>query len=285
MLIFEERLTFCGVLSPRAVIVMSLKLKKIIDLIDSAAPFALAESWDHSGLRLGLPDAEIVGIAAALDATESNVREAARLGCDLLLTHHPLLFMPAGDLVCNRQDTRAAAAAFALGVNILSCHTNWDSAKGGVNAHLASLAKLDEVAPLIPAPDPRGFGMGAVGVASAASLEEFCANAAAAWDLSGYRLLPAGPFDGRVALCGGSGGDMWRDAAGVSTLYITADMAYHHCLEAREAGLNLMICDHGEMEDPAVTPLGELAGRLTGLPVHRLALARSQRWMAAGLRG
>lgn len=49
-----------------------------------------AENWDHVGLSVGDPDAPVARVVVALDASEENVREAAELGANVLLTHHPV---------------------------------------------------------------------------------------------------------------------------------------------------------------------------------------------------
>ena len=53
-------------------------------------PKADAEGWDHVGLSVGDPAAEIAGVACALDATEANVRRAQEASANVLLTHHPI---------------------------------------------------------------------------------------------------------------------------------------------------------------------------------------------------
>lgn len=53
-------------------------------------PKADAEGWDHVGLFVGDPAAEITGVACALDATVANVRRAQEAGANVLLTHHPI---------------------------------------------------------------------------------------------------------------------------------------------------------------------------------------------------
>ncbi len=264
----------------------SLKLKEIISIVDGLAPFSLAESWDHSGLRLGDAEDEIHAVTLALDPSPEAVKKAASLGCNLLLTHHPLMFMPQENMVCDRLDTKAVAAAFSSGVNVLSCHTNFDNAKSGVNDTLANFAGLADVEPLVPSQDPRGFGMGAVGNVKNCGVEEFCARVAAAWNLSGYRLLGAEKEIKRVALCGGAGGSLWKDAREKGAeLYITADLRYNDCLDAVDAGLSLMIVDHGEMENPPLQNFAKiLAGKLE-IPVHFIDLVTPSRvcggWYAA----
>ncbi len=251
----------------------SLKLKEIISIVDGLAPFSLAESWDHSGLRLGDAEDEIRAVALALDPSPEAVKKAASLDCNLLLTHHPLMFLPQENMVCDRLDTKAVAAAFSSGVNVLSCHTNFDNARGGVNDTLADLAGLTDVEPLVPSQDPRGFGMGAVGNVEKYGPEEFCSRVSAAWNLSGYRLVGVRKEIKRVALCGGAGGSLWKGAREKGAeLYITADLRYNDCLDVVDAGLSLMIVDHGEMENPPLANFAKiLAGQLE-VPVHFIDL-------------
>ncbi|MDY3868620.1 MAG: Nif3-like dinuclear metal center hexameric protein [Pyramidobacter sp.] len=259
-----------------------MKLRGVMDILDAIAPPVLAEQWDHSGLRLGDPDAEITRIAVALDASERGIRSAASLECELLVTHHPLMFQPPENLVCTSFDARAIAAAFACGVSVAACHTNWDSARGGVNEHLAGLAGLSAVQPLLPPADPCGFGMGAVGDAEASDADDFCRRVARAWSLSGYRLLGESKTVRRAALGGGACGFLWRYALrSGADVFITSDMKYHECLEALDAGLCLMLCDHGEMENPSMAPLADRLRADSGLSVCALpddAEPRHGRW-------
>ncbi len=264
-----------------------LKLKKIISIVDGLAPFSLAESWDHSGLRLGDQEDEIRAVAIALDPSPEAVKKAASLGCNLLLTHHPLMFMPQENMVCDRLDTKAVAVAFSLSLNVLSCHTNFDNARCGVNDTLANLAGLCDVEPLVPSQDPRGFGMGAVGNVKNCKCEDFASSVAAAWNLSGYRLIgiqkeireavfPA--VINRVALCGGAGGSLWKDAREKGAeLYITADLRYNDCLDAVDAGLSLMIVDHGEMENPPLKNFAKTLAVQLEIPVHFIDLVTPSR--------
>lgn len=248
----------------------SLTIAELITVLDQIAPFALAEAWDHSGLRLGSAGAAVHRAAFSLDPSPEAVRMAREMGCDVLVTHHPLLFKGAADLVCDRIDTITAQTAFALGVNIIACHTNFDSAVRGVNTLLAELAGMESVEPLIPCEDPRGFGMGAVGCIDQDDCVRVCDRLANRWRLSGYRLVGPDRTIGKVALCGGAGGSLWKNALEKKAqLYATADMSYHECLEAVAAGLTLMLCDHGEMEE---MPLAALAEEVSsrGIPVEFL---------------
>lgn len=257
-----------------------MKVKDILSLVDGIAPFALAEKWDHSGLRLGNYDDNIKGIAVCLDPSEFAIKKAFECGCNLLITHHPLMFAPQENMICDRPDTKAVSIAFSLKVDIIACHTNFDSAHEGVNEYLASAAGLTNIMPLIPSSDERGFGMGAAGTINRTDCTAFCQKIAAKWGLSGYRLINKNKYITKAALCGGAGGDLWKEARDAGAdLYITADLRYHECLAAVDAGLSLMICDHGEMENPALRPFVQKLADLTQLPVKYLDIIAEKRSM------
>ena len=89
-----------------------------------------AESWDHVGLSVGDPAAEITGVACALDATEANVYRALEAGANVLLTHHPV-YIKAPEAFCPSDSARpqcsaALYEAARCGVSIISLHTNLD---------------------------------------------------------------------------------------------------------------------------------------------------------------
>ncbi len=93
-------------------------------------PKTNAESWDHVGLSVGDPAAEITGVACALDATEANVHRAQEAGANVLLTHHPI-YIKAPEAFCPPGATRpqcsaALYEAARCGVSIISLHTNLD---------------------------------------------------------------------------------------------------------------------------------------------------------------
>ena len=66
----------------------------LLAAVDRAAPFALQESWDNSGLQLGDPGATVRRVLVALDPSPRVAEEARRREADALVTHHPLFFDP-----------------------------------------------------------------------------------------------------------------------------------------------------------------------------------------------
>ncbi len=247
-----------------------MKVSDLLGILDTIAPFCLAEPWDHCGLRLGSPDSKIHSIAVALDPLPSTMEMAAQRGCDFLLTHHPLIFNPLEDLVLKGLTEKAVASALRLGLSVASCHTCWDSSSDGVNAVLADLAGVKKWRPIIPSETIEGCGLGAVGdLPREMSPLEAGEYLAKCWNLSGFRLLEASSAKvSCLGLCGGAGGDLWSPAfqAGAQ-LYATADLRYHECQEMLDRDLSLMICDHGEMESPSMARLAEKLAAKCDLPV------------------
>ncbi len=131
-----------------------MTLAAIIAAIEEFAPLHLQEKWDNSGLQIGLPpqaDGECTGALLCLDVTEAVIDEALRRGCNLVISHHPLLFKGVKNLTGRDATQRTAAAALRAGVAVYSTHTALDSAPGGVSYQMASLLGAMPVAPLEPA--------------------------------------------------------------------------------------------------------------------------------------
>lgn len=116
-----------------------MQIKHIIAAIEEIAPPALQENWDNSGLQVGDPSAECSGILVCLDPTEAVVAEAAERGCNLVVSHHPLLFRGIKRLSGTTPVERCVVAAIKNGIAIYSAHTSLDSAEGGVSYAMATM--------------------------------------------------------------------------------------------------------------------------------------------------
>ncbi|MCM1067733.1 MAG: Nif3-like dinuclear metal center hexameric protein [Muribaculaceae bacterium] len=131
-----------------------MKLSYIISAIEEYAPLSLQEKWDNSGLQVGLPpeaDGECTGALLCLDVTPDVIAEAVRRGCNLVVSHHPLLFKGLKRLTGRTLAERAVAAAVRAGVAVYSSHTALDSTRGGVSCEMAKLLGATPVRVLAPA--------------------------------------------------------------------------------------------------------------------------------------
>ncbi len=117
-------------------------------LMERLAPVSLAEDWDNAGLQVGEDGDEVSKVLISLDVTAEVVAEAESTSCDMILSHHPLIFRPissvSGDSLTGRLIRRACTA----GISVFAAHTNLDSARGGLADIIAELVGLKKVAPL-----------------------------------------------------------------------------------------------------------------------------------------
>ncbi len=109
---------------------------EIVDIMEKIAPKELACDWDHVGIMAGSPDMEITGIMLCLDLTQEVLEEAVGEGCNMIITHHPLIFHPLKTLSEERPSGRLVANIVRENMLVLSAHTNLDFTEGGVNESL-----------------------------------------------------------------------------------------------------------------------------------------------------
>jgi dinuclear metal center YbgI/SA1388 family protein len=124
------------------------KVSDILGIINKIAPPALAENWDNVGLQVGDPAKEVQRIMVALDPGPQAVDAALESSCQLLLTHHPLIFKPLKRISTNDETGRVIHRAISGGLSIISAHTNYDSAGSGVNDLLAAALGVTGCRPL-----------------------------------------------------------------------------------------------------------------------------------------
>ena len=125
-------------------------IRDILGVIDSLAPFDLAEPWDHVGLQVGSRDDDVEGVLVTLEADDAAFDAAARLGCGLVLAHHPLIFSPLERLTEDSVPGRLALRAARDGLAVVVAHTNLDKAKGGLADVVAAMLGLQATQPLQP---------------------------------------------------------------------------------------------------------------------------------------
>ena len=109
----------------------------IISAIEEFAPPVLQESWDNTGLQVGSRRAECTGVLLCVDVTPAVVNEAVNRGCNLIVSHHPLIFKGLKRITGNTPVEEAVALAIRNGITVYSSHTAADSAVGGVSYEMA----------------------------------------------------------------------------------------------------------------------------------------------------
>lgn len=112
-------------------------IKEVIEKLELLAPPELQESYDNSGLITGNGETEINNILVSLDCTEKVVNEAIEKKCNLIISHHPILFTGIKKITGSDYVQRSIIKAIKNDIALYACHTNLDNVIGGVNSKIA----------------------------------------------------------------------------------------------------------------------------------------------------
>ena len=231
---------------------MAYTPQQVLEILRQLAPVELACHWDNVGLLVdaGRP---VTAIATALDITPAVVEEAARNGCQLIVSHHPVIFDPlkrlsAGDV---------PALLLQNGISAICMHTNLDAAEGGVNDTLSDLLGIR---------DRRNFAenCGRIGTldrpVTAAQLAALCGETLH----THCKFVEAVRPIRTLAEVSGAGGSYLQEAIDLGAdCFVTGEAAHHIALLAKQKGVGLVVAGHWGTEHPIARVLAEqLAARL-----------------------
>ncbi len=140
-----------------------MKISQITEVIERFAPLGWQESYDNAGFLVGRPDDEVHKALLAVDVTEEVLDEAEAEGCDIVLTHHPIVFHALKRFNSADPVQRCVERAIRSRIALYACHTNLDSAPGGMSWRLAGMLGVGNLEVLQPAEAGGGVGFGVVG--------------------------------------------------------------------------------------------------------------------------
>lgn len=127
-----------------------MQLNALIRALETWAPTALQESYDNSGLLTGHPELEITGVLVSLDVTEAILDEAKTRGCNVIVSHHPIVFSGLKRLTGKTAVERIIIRAIREGIALYAIHTNLDNVAHGVNQAIAARLGLESCRILSP---------------------------------------------------------------------------------------------------------------------------------------
>ena len=229
----------------------SVKIKEVLSALERFAPLPLQESWDNAGLQVGLTETEVSGALLCLDVNEKIVDEAIQKGCNLIVSHHPLLFRGLKTISDLTDVQRTVMKAICNGICVISMHTNMDNAKGGVNFRIAQKLGLKDVAFLAPkivdGVESGSCIMGLLEQPMAADDFVLKVKKAFGVECAMCNELLRRPVS-KVAIIGGAGDFMLDEAvkAGADA-FITGEMHYHQYF-GYEQQLQICVIGHYQSE-------------------------------------
>ena len=239
----------------------SVKIYQVVDALEHYAPLPLQEGYDNAGLQVGLTEAvEMSGALLCLDVTEDIVDEAIRKGCNLIVSHHPLIFRKLARISDENYVQRTVRKAIKNDIAIVSMHTNMDAAKGGVNFKIAEKLGLRNLRFFGGEKEIDGVkgGEGVIGEITDET-DALHADGIAADDLV---LMLRERFQAecvqcnqllrrpirKVALCGGAGSFLLDAAiAAGADAFITGEMHYHEFF-GHEQEIQICVIGHYQSE-------------------------------------
>lgn len=244
---------------------MAYKIEDFYNAINEIAAFNSAESWDNVGLLVGSLKTKVKSALVALDVTSAVIAEAKLLNANLIITHHPVIFPHFSRIDCESPLYELISSK----ISVISAHTNYDAADGGVNDILCAHLGITNINVVESAEFP---GLGRFGeLEKPLSSRELAAFVKERLGACAVKYTH-GAACSVVAVCGGSGGGLWRDAReqGAHAL-ITSEVKHHQLLEAMEARFTLIDAGHHATEAISVRPLAEQLRRM--LPEASVAIS------------
>ncbi len=217
--------------------------------LDSLIPSSLSAEWDNDGLMVcPCPDREVRNVLLSLDCDEDAEKEAHRIGADVIVTHHPLIFRRLPAITDS-----GLIGLIKSDISVMSFHTRLDALDGGVNDRLADMLGLTNISKFAE-------NCGRIGELEYSWDAEIFADMLK--KVTGANVIKAAvPCDvvQRVAVVSGSGGDFTDEAFSLGAdTFVSGEIGYHHMLDSHAAGMNAFEIGHYCSEIHTLSLLEEL---------------------------
>lgn len=214
-------------------------------------------SWDNDGL-LFCPDRdrEVTKILTCLDVTFPAIEKAVNEGCELIVSHHPLIFSPIDRITEDTIVGQKLILMMEAGISLLSIHTRFDGAIGGLNSAFAQkIGILPTMEGGFLPDEPYIGGIGKI--SSKCSPEDFAKMVSESLDTT-VKLYSAGLDVQIIGYCCGSGKDLVSPCLKEGAdAFVGGDIPYHVAVSAVEEGMTVIDCGHHGSEKIAVRIFAE----------------------------
>ena len=248
-----------------------MRLPDFINEMEKIAPPELAWEFDNPGLLVSPRNDDLKKIFVALDCTVETAKQAIAFDADLMLTHHPVLFRGVKHITKDDPETAAVWMLLQNGIGLYAAHTNWDSAKGGVNDIIMEKIGITETEPLPPE------GLGRIGELSVpmplkdlAGVVENRFHTVVRVTGDPERIIK------RVACVGGSGGsDIQHVVNAGADAYITGEVKHNQAIESVTLNLPMIVAGHFETEYPSMEYMMARLQAISNDVLYKLALSDS----------
>lgn len=245
--------------------VSDMTVEQLAIELDKIIPPEISEPWDNDGIDV-LPDKniEVTRALSVLDCTSAAIDIAKKWGCNVIITHHPLVFKPLGEVAYDDSVGKRVIECIKSGIAVISFHTRLDIISGGVNDTLAGYLGIKNAESFIP--------YGRIGDVEKQTFESFAEKVAKALrlDVKAIPMVKASDTVSRVAVVSGSGKDEINAvlAAGADT-FVTGEVMHNHMIDCKELGLNLICGTHYATERIIVPMLSETVRKFVPCDIYQ----------------
>ena len=241
------------------------RVKDVMQIMQKIAPreHYFSEEYDNIGLIVGDENAEVKKVLCCLDVTNDVLNEAIKIGADMIVSHHPMIFAPIKNVTTQTVTGSKVYTAIKNGIHVFAAHTNLDFVRDGINDFLAAELGLLNVKVLYPyISEVEGFGR--VGTLTS---KQYCTVLKSELEVvlkDKYIRIVGEPFNEVLngAIINGAGGgdtkyiDMAIEAG--ADCLVTADVKHHVAVYAKDRGLTLIEPQHFTMEYAYITRLVQI---------------------------
>ena len=215
------------------------QVNDIYNALNELAPFSSQVSWDNSGILVGNKSNAVKKIMLTLDITYETAFEANKIGADLVISHHPVIFSPLKFL----DESNPAVILSKHNINAICMHTNFDIANGGMNDILCErLGLVPNEGEVLSEKDNIGR------ICNLSKPADIPTVAKWVKDALGCRVVrynDTGKKISRIGICSGEGAEYFTDALQKGCqLLITGDIKHHDFIDAHNAGISLIDAGH-----------------------------------------
>ncbi len=250
-----------------------MKKTDFYNLIETICPNALAEEWDNCGIQINSPREDVERVLVSLEITDDVIREAVEAGCDMIVTHHPLIFGSIDSVDNNKYIGNYITTLIRHDISVYSCHTSFDSMDGGNNDCFGQIAGFADISKISDASPMLRTGR----LEKVVTLSDFTSDLAARLSVDTRCFRYTGDPDkliNTVSWCTGAGAEYLEDVCGSGCdLYITGDVKYHDAQKAKALGICLLDAGHYPTEKIFVENMSALLdNRAAGLEIVRSAI-------------
>lgn len=227
---------------------MKMLIKDIFKRFDEIIPIENAADWDNSGEQIQFSREVVNRVLTTLEVTNDVIDEAISRKCNLILSHHPLIFTKINTISDKQPKQKMIMRLISNKISVYSAHTNYDIIEGGTNDYLTKQLALDDIG-VIPGTD--GFAMQGM-LKAEMKLGEFIKLACEITNtplhevrFTGYR----GKNIRKVGLCAGSGSEFLSNAFNAGCdVFVTGDVKYHTAQDSLELGIPIVDMGHFHTE-------------------------------------